>query len=409
MRLECPGAPHLSYCTNIHPAERWVEVRDNLERYVTAVKRFVAPERPFGVGLRLSALAAEELGEARNIERLAGFLEDRGLYVFTMNGFPYGRFHGSRVKEAVYRPDWQEDARVVYSNRLADVLVRLLPSSVAEGTISTVPGCFAPRATKPGAVEAMALGIAHHAAHLRRLREKTGKRIVLALEPEPFCHIETSAQAAAFIARYVVSDAGRAAFCQLTGLTGDHAEEVLREHVGVCLDLCHMAVVYEDLDDALGHLASVGIRVAKVQLSAGLEMSPADALDGALSDLARFADDTYLHQVFEAGANGKSRRWLDLGEALASTSGVAPPRPWRVHFHVPLFQRRYGRLDGTQAYVEAMLARIARTQVAPHLEVETYTWDVLPAELRCMSVVDAVTRELRWVQGEIERAARTQA
>ena len=56
MRLNQPDLGHLTYCTNIHAGGDWPEVRDALAR-TSLVRRQVAPDRPFGVGLRLSAVA----------------------------------------------------------------------------------------------------------------------------------------------------------------------------------------------------------------------------------------------------------------------------------------------------------------------------------------------------------------
>src|SRR5258706_10988716 len=152
------GDAHLTYCTIIHAGESWHDVRANVERHVVDVKHRVAPDEPFGVGLRLSARAAEELAAGDELSRFERCLIEQRLYVFTINGFPYGPFHGTPVKAAVYRPDWIEPERVAYTNRLADLLARLLPDGV-DGTISTVPGCFRARVAD-GSVRAIADNIA---------------------------------------------------------------------------------------------------------------------------------------------------------------------------------------------------------------------------------------------------------
>ena len=192
MKLAVPGEPHLTYCTNIHPGETWAEVRANLERHVSRVKAAVAPTRPFGVGLRLSAVAAAALAQPAELDAFRTFLRDSGLYVFTINGFPYGPFHGTRVKEEVYLPDWLDDARLSYSDRLAELLAALLPDEPGlEGTVSTVPGAFKGRVRGAADESRMAELMVRHAAGLHRLRERTGKMVSLALEPEPCCHMET--------------------------------------------------------------------------------------------------------------------------------------------------------------------------------------------------------------------------
>ena len=342
------GDAHLTYCTNIHPGESWAEVRANLETHVVEVKRRVCPDAPFGVGLRLSARAAAEL----EIGELKQLLAAHGLYVFTINGFPYGPFHGQPVKEHVYRPDWLEDERVAYTQRLADILAAVLPDGMT-GSISTVPGCFKPRASLDVVPRIAAAG-----AYLAELKQRTGKHVVLALEPEPCCMVETIAEAVELF---------------------DHLDTT---HVGLCLDACHAAVEFENLPSALAALELARIPIAKVQLSCGLRVAPADR--AARDRLARFEDAVYLHQVV-ARHGDTLVRYLDLPEAQAA--GDADE--WRVHFHVPIF-----RAEGT---TQAFLADVIARKLSTHLEVETYTWDVLPAEYRDEPIAAAIARELAWV------------
>jgi len=196
--MTAPFPPvHVGYCTNIHPGESWREVRENLERYLVPVRERVAPGRPFGVGLRLSGESARTLAQADALGELRAFLAAHDLYVFTINGFPYGPFHGRPVKEQVYLPDWLDPERLEYTDRLADVIAALLPEGV-EGTISTVPGAFAPRVHGDDEQARMARAMVEHVVHLVRLRDSTGKRVALALEPEPCCFLETIAETVAF-------------------------------------------------------------------------------------------------------------------------------------------------------------------------------------------------------------------
>jgi len=394
MRLPGPAERHLTYCTNIHPGERWDEVRDNLARCVLPVRARVAPDRPFGVGLRLSGRAARELAAGGALDDLRAFLHEHDLYVFTLNGFPHGAFHGVRVKEAVYGPDWLEDGRLDYTNRLADLLAALLPDGV-EGTISTVPGAFAPRVRTDADAAQMAARMARHVAHLLRVRDASGRRIALALEPEPCCHLETIADAVSFFERHMFGAASVDTLTRETGLARAAAEDALRLHVGLCLDTCHLAVEFESPGEALAACRAAGIRVPKVQASAGLHVAPVDAT--ARTALAAFADDVYLHQVVERRASGALRRWVDLPVALAETADEDKDdgRAWRVHFHVPLFHETLGSFRSTQDDARATLA-LLHDDEGQHVEVETYTWDVLPATFRTEGVVAAVARELQW-------------
>jgi len=400
MKLDArPELGHLTYCTNIHPGETWPEVFANLERHFTAVKRAVAPERAFGVGLRLSAIAAEALRQPAAMEQLTGFLNDHDLYVFTLNGFPYGPFHGRPVKEQVYQPDWRQDARVTYSNRLADLLAELLPEDPAlEGSISTVPGTFKPLAEAPDAVEHMARNIVRHAAHLAGIRERTGRTIALALEPEPHCFLETIDETIGFFERHLFGADGVRQLRELTGLAPGAAEDALRRHLGVCYDVCHAAVEFEDPAGSVQALRAAGIGIPKLQLSAALRVSRVGP--ETAQQLRPFDEPVYLHQVV-ARQNGRLTRYLDLPqalEALAENHGAE----WRVHFHVPIFLEELRDFSTTQNFLRDILALHRREPISAHLEVETYTWDVLPEHYRQVEVASAIARELEWVVEQLE-------
>ena len=395
MRLPSAGRPHLTYCTNVHPGESWPETFANLKAWLPPIKQLVSPHDFFGVGLRLSARAAEELERPGEMDRLRAWLDEQALYVFTLNGFPHGAFHGTRVKERVYLPDWLDDERLRYADRLARILSALLPPQV-EGSVSTIPGAFKERVLSPEHAALMADRLLQHAATLHRVEQQTGKLVAVALEPEPCCYLETTAQTVAFFEELLFSRQALDRFGRLTGLARPAAEESLRRHLGVCFDCCHMAVQFEDLPGALRALGSAGIRVAKVQLSAGLRVAFGPESQEVLSALRPFADPVYLHQVVERRGEAL-RRFLDLDEAMGSAVPGAAPREWRIHFHVPVFQRRYGRLENTQRDLEAVLQHLAAEPGPAHLEVETYTWDVLPEEYRREGIVASIARELRWV------------
>jgi sugar phosphate isomerase/epimerase len=392
------GDLHLGYCTNIHAGETWDETFANVDTHVRAVKARVAPDRPFGVGLRLSAAAARGLAEPAVLDAFRHYLRAKGLYVFTINGFPYGAFSGGAVKERVYRPDWLEDERLAYSDRLAELMAALVPDGV-EGSVSTVPGCFAERGSLAQAGPRVADRLRAHAAALWRLRERTGRVVTLALEPEPHCVLETSAHAVSFFEGHLFSRASIATFAADTGLAEGAAEDTLRRHVGACLDACHAAVEFEEPGEAVARYAAAGVRILKVQVSAGLRVAPPDA--AALAALAPFAEGVYLHQVV-ARSGAHLRRYLDLPQALADAarSGAAGEE-WRVHFHVPVFRRQLGPFENTQAFLSPLLARLGKGDVCAHLEVETYTWDVLPPEHRQEPVVDAIARELEWSREQL--------
>ena len=379
MRVDALGG-HLTYCTNIHPGESWTEVRANVAEHVTAVKAAVTPNAPLGVGLRLSAAAAQEL-QGETLVRFKADLERWGLYVFTINGFPYGRFHGSGVKENVYRPDWLEPERIEYTRRLIEILAALLPDGV-EGSISTVPGCFAARAAA-GTGAKVAAAALELVGDLDRLQRERGVCIALALEPEPCCFLETIAQTVEFFDEQVPRD------------------DTTRRHLGVCLDTCHAAVEFEDPDTILDVLASARVRVAKIQVTTGLRLRSVDS--ATIGALGRFADDVYLHQVV-ARKGDDLMRVVDLEPAFERfRERRIHDEEWRVHFHVPVFLEELAAMHNTQEFLRRFLAQARAKQPTAHYELETYTWDVLPAEFRTASVDDAICRELQWVIDEVTR------
>lgn len=392
------GSSHLTYCTNIHPGESWAEVRLALAEHTLAVKQRVCPEAAFGIGLRLSARAAAELLEGDRLSDFAAWLREHDLYVFTLNGFPFGPFHGTPVKDAVYRPDWSEPERTAYTDQLAEILAALVPDG-EHGTISTVPGCFRPLVA-PDRLDAIANNLVDQAASLWRRREAGGPSLSLCLEPEPHCMLETVAETIAFFHDRLLAATARARFAAATGCNDAQAEAALRHHLAVCLDTCHAAVEFEDARGCVEDLVRAGLTLGKVQVTTGLHVPDIEA---AAPLLRGYADAVYLHQVVVAGASGL-RRFLDLPEALdAHAAGEVERGPWRVHFHVPVFLADLGTFTNTQAFVTDALEEIRRLDATRHYEVETYTWDVLPQSHRDVPVAEAIARELEWTRHEVGR------
>jgi sugar phosphate isomerase/epimerase len=398
MRLANADLGHLTYCSNIHAGETWPEVFSNLQRHLPGIKDRVAGGQELGVGLRLSAIAAEALSQPAAIAELKDFLATGGLYVFTINGFPYGPFHGVRVKEQVYQPDWQYQERLAYTDLLADLLLELLPEDPAlEGSISTVPGTFKPLAGAPGVVEEIAANLIRHAAHLVELRAQSGRTIALALEPEPYCLLETIDETIAFFEQHLFGKAAVRGLRELTGLSAADAEAALRRHLGVCYDVCHAAVEFEDAAASLEALRRAGIAVPKLQLSAALRIAEVGA--ETATQLRPFDEPVYLHQVIAREGEGLTRH-LDLPQALATLEG-SQGAEWRVHFHVPIFFDQLQHFSTTQDFLRQILALHRQQPISGHLEVETYTWDVLPVRYRDAGIAPAIARELSWVVDQL--------
>lgn len=292
--MEIAQGMQLAYCTNIHRGETWGEIFAALKKYTLRVKAQVCPDERYGIGLRLSAEAAGELiSTDGELSRFRQWLQDHGCYVYTINGFPYGTFHGQRVKEQVYRPDWTTQERLDYTGLLFDILSELLPDGMA-GSVSTLPGSFKEFIEDEEVqVGQMAENLLKCHRHIQALRERTGQDLHLGLEPEPLGYFETTAETVSFFERLKI--AAQAA--------GDEVDEVLK-NLGVNYDTCHLAVEYEQADEALGRLKAAGIRISKIHLSSALSLVPGAE---AREKLKAFEEDVYLHQVvMRKGGGGGS-------------------------------------------------------------------------------------------------------
>jgi len=385
---------HLTYCTNIHAGEPLDEVMASLARHLPDIKKRVAPEQPLGVGLRLGHAAASSLREPGKMAQLQSLLAEGGYYVFTINGFPYGPFHGRAVKEDAYKPDWSDPLRLAYTDHLADILSELLPAG-QEGSVSTVPCTFKPWAE--GRLQAITDHLIRHVAHLVGIAARTGQTIALALEPEPYCYLETIEETVAFFQERLFERNGVARLAALTGLSTAAAEAAMRRHIGVCYDVCHAAVEFEDPQASIGQLRANGIVIAKLQLSSALKLARVDA--ESARHLAAFAEPVYLHQVVQK-ADGRLQRFVDLPQALAEAPRAAGAE-WRVHFHVPVFLEKMEHFGTTQSFLAEILRLHRAEPISLHLEVETYTWDVLPASYRNVDLSAAIARELNWVKAQL--------
>lgn len=385
------GRGWLTYCLNIHPAENWEAVRAALLGPACAIKARISPDEPFAVGLRFSAETVRGLADPAARADLVRILADEEFRAISVNGFPYGPFHGTRVKEDVYRPDWRNAERLDYTTGLADLMADIAPPGETV-SLSTVPGAFKPLGV--GAEAEMATNYLRAAAHCARLRERTGVDVAIAIEPEPFCFLETIAESVAFFQAHLFSDRAVAAMADLAGLTSAEAAAALPRHLGLCYDVCHAAVEYEDPASSIAALRAAGVPVHKLQLSSALRVTRVDA--AARAALTAFDEPTYLHQV--VARRGRDLiRVSDLPEALGRGAN-ADGEEWRVHFHVPIFVDTLPGFGTTQDFLDEILALHRQTPISPHLEVETYTWGVLPETLTRDGLEAAVARELSWVR-----------
>lgn len=383
---------HLAYCTNIHRGESWEQTFGALRQYTLAVRDRVSGGKPYAIGLRLGVDAARELSDAATMTNFRRWLERENCYIFTINGFPYGKFHGTRVKEQVYAPDWTTDERVDYTNLLFDLLAQMVPEGV-EGSVSTVPGSFKEFITSQEQVQAIRDNVWRCVEHIAQLSRETGRMLHLGLEPEPLCFLETSSETAMFFDQ----------------MRDEHpGDSRLREHLGVNYDTCHLAVEFEQPDSVLRCFREHDVRISKLHFSSALKVLADQETCAALRG---FCDPVYFHQVISRGADASLTRYRDLDVALDSQLQAArsqspmtagQPPEWRIHFHVPLHCAPTRLFDTTRDHLLGVMDALAADPgLCSHIEMETYTWEVMPADMKNRNVVDQLVAEYDWTLKEL--------
>ena len=401
MKLSFAPDTHLTYCTNIHPANGWPQVFSNLKRYVPRLKRRINPSQPFGLGLRLSHQEAGQLLTPRHMRGFREFCRAEGVYVFTLNGFPYGPFHRRPIKDKVHRPDWQSPNRVRYTLRLIQILEQMLPPAT-EGSISTSPlsykhwgeeqnSTFWPVVTK-NLIEVI------HACVL--VEQKCGQWIHIDIEPEPDGMLESPRDVIEFFNAHLLQ-AGAAELAAMLKTNKAKARDLIRRHLQVCYDVCHAAVMFQNPQKIIAAYSREGIGIGKIQISSGLKVdfSANNDAKAHINHLAKrlkgFADSTYLHQVVARQADGRFVRYRDLPDALTDIRQKDWAQ-WRIHYHVPVSHGRYGTMASTQDELIKALRLLKRRRYTRHLEIETYTWDVLPKRLK-RDLTTSLGEEYTWV------------
>ncbi|QXU42893.1 metabolite traffic protein EboE [Pedobacter sp. D749] len=379
---------HLTFCTNIYAGEDWMAHFAVLKDSFPILKARLSPEAPMGIGLRLSNLASIELQEENHLEAFKQWLAQEGGYVFTMNGFPYGGFHHTKVKDQVHAPDWTTGERVEYTLRLAEILSQLLPADM-DGGISTSPLSYKPWFTateaRKSATASATANIIKVAGALHYIQRQSGKVIHLDIEPEPDGFLESGPE---FIDWY-----------ENVLLPVGNDESMIKNHIRLCYDVCHFAIGYEPHTAIINELQQKGIKIGKIQISAALKAKlPASVSErtAVLAQLSRFDEPTYLHQVIARKDDGHLIRYPDLKEALAEGENPVVAE-WRAHFHVPIFVEDMGLVQSTQSDITEVLNLQKNNPFTAHLEVETYTWEVLPTALKA-PLNDSIIRELAWVK-----------
>jgi hypothetical protein len=393
------GLGLLTYSTLVHPADNWEQLWHSLNTYVPKVKSRIAGNKSFGVCIRLAAPTAETLA-ASPAERakLKKFLEDNDMYIYTANAFVYGHFKGDKVKEQVYEPDWRTEERSSYVMKVADILADVCPAGIAP-SIQTSPLGFKPRVTGPDVVNSYTDHVLRVVAHLIALEDKTGRTVQLALEPEPYCFLETTDETIAYFRDHLYSGAAVEKLAKLAHVPIAEANAALRRHLGIVYDICHQAVEFENITESLQKLVDAGVPVFKLQEAAALHIP--QVTQAAVDTLKKYAKTIYLTQTLEK-QNGKINKYLDVDDAIAAfEKSPGGEREWRTHIHVPVFIDDLGQFRTTRFAIEDALRFHKQKPLSRHLEVETYTWDMLPESAKSNDIVDYICRELEWVKGQL--------
>ena len=392
------GLGHLTYSTLVHPADDWDQIWHSLNTYVPKVRDRFAGKNRFGVSLRLSAKSAETLvNSPAERAKLKKFLDDQNMYLYTVNAFVYGHFKGELVKEQVYEPDWRSEERTQYTMNVASIVADIAPKDVMP-SIQTSPLGFKPRVTGPDVVDSYTTNVLRVAKHLVELEQKTGVTVTLGLEPEPYCYLETTDETVDYFTNHLYAGKSIEKFAKMSGMPIAEAMFALRKHVGIVYDICHLAVEYEDITQSLQKLVDGGVPIVKLQEAAALHIP--EVTKETVTALKRYAKTIYLTQTIEK-RDGKLTKYLNADDAFAAFEKDPGPREWRTHIHVPVFLDDLGEFRTTRFAIADALKFHKQKPLSRHLEVETYTWDMLPDHLKTGDIVEYVCRELDWVRGQL--------
>lgn len=392
---------HLSYCSNIHPGESWEATLENLKIYIPEVRDRLSVSGTFGIGLRLSNEASLILEKPEKLKEFKDWLKAENAYVFTLNGFPYGDFHRQVVKEKVHFPDWTTDDRKNYTIRSFLILAELLPDGI-DGGISTSPisyrHWFKTKISLRSAMETATKNLLEVVVELAAIEKETGKFLHLDIEPEPDGILENSDEMIWLYTDWLLP-MGVPVLCKQLGISEGDAAQLIKRHIQVCYDVCHFAIVYEDPSETFAKFSAQGIQIGKIQISAALKISIPESVVERIKILKKlhpFVESTYLHQVVGRSTNQKLTSYSDLPQAIEKLAETEDEE-WRIHFHVPVFLENYGALSSTQSAIKLVLNQISNNpKITNHLEVETYTWEVLPEDTK-LSLGESISRELGWV------------
>ncbi|HIA27584.1 MAG TPA: hypothetical protein EYN79_05620 [Planctomycetes bacterium] len=392
----------LGYEMNAHPAASLEEFEDALDRYVEPVRKKLAVTGEMAIAPNIGEGLARDLARTTARENLRDRLADGGYRIYTVNAFPLRNFHARRVKEQVYLPSWAHRRRATLTCKIADIVAEVQPDA-QRITISTLGGGYRRAGDDRKTRLKMAANYLEVVAHLVRLEARTGILIELTAEPEPDTTFERSQDVIGFFEDLMLPLTG--ALARKLRVPKARAEELLRRHFTVNLDVCHASVLFCDPVSEWKELEGAGLRVAKLHLTSALSLKNPARNPGGVEELLAFAEGRYLHQSAGLRADGTLWRGRDLPALRrAPLSGL---REVRTHFHVPLSRARLGRLPTTREDTSAAIGHYLRHRDPPQLAIETYTWPILVAKRglgaaeRQRHLISGIAAEFRWVLAQL--------
>ncbi len=367
---------HLAYCSNVHAAEDAAGIVAQLGRFAAPVRERLGASR-LGIGLWLAADAARELrADPDALGALRDALDEGELEVVTFNAFPYRGFHAPVVKEAVLPPGLDRRGARRLHPRCRGAL-RRAPARRHRRGVGLDDAARLARGWSDADAAAARERFAGLAGQLADLERTTGRTIRVGIEPEPSCVVETIDEAVDALS---VSTRTGSAWRSTPAITRSPSTIRPMRWMRSSAPACGSSSASSRAPCAPRRRGSAAGR----------------------RRLEEFVEPRFLHQTREPRSSpGQVHGTDDLPEALAG--GLPAEREWRVHFHVPVHE---GGPETTQAELQAWMAALVGRPAARvhHLEIETYTWTVLPEDRRPVGeggLIDGLTREVAWTRDQL--------
>ncbi len=368
------------YCGNVHPCTSVEELIAQVELHLLPIKRARKLKR-MHLGLWLNQSLLSQLCSCDKLRtQWFELLSEHNLTIKSLNAFPQTEFHGKEIKELVYFPEWCQQSRLDYTKLLADFIALYPAVFVQNITISTVPLGY--KASWNSDKQKSAIkNLGEIANYLAAIKQDNGIHIRLCLEMEPDCQLESSAELIDFFKRDLKIDT------QVNNAS----------HLGACYDICHQAVMFEDIISSLVAIEENNIVIGKIQVSNAMSFKVVN-LAKVQSKLKRFNRSPYLHQMKVQSASGIVS-FPDLDFNLLNK--FSPQEQVRIHFHLPINSHNVTEeLETTQNAILEVVSMLASMKNKPDLEIETYTWLVM---VDALGLNECLIKELNWLEKSLTK------